>query len=122
MQGLGEVRQSRRWRSALAVNWNHLADLRSRGQRPGLLCVTTDFGRCRAQADAGAMVVVHKPGERLPVELLDGLNVELHLDDCSQAFRLARAWKAQGVEPALCSSWCRCERRMSICVPKDCLS
>jgi len=66
------------------------------------------------------MVVLHKPGEALPVELLDGLNVELYLDDCSQTFRLSKAWKAKGVQPSLCSAWCKCEQRMSICVSPNC--
>lgn len=102
------------------MNWTDLASLRARGQRPALLCVTTEFRRCREQAEAGAMVVVHKPGEPLPVELLEGLNIELHLDDCSQTFRLLKAWKARDVAPALCSAWCRCEGAMTIAISPNC--
>jgi hypothetical protein len=102
------------------MTWQELRTLRDRGQKPRLLCVTTDFRRCVDRAKSGAMVVVHRAGEALPVELLDGLNVELHLDDCSQTFRLAKAWKSWGVQPALCSAWCQCEGRMSICVSPNC--
>ena len=102
------------------MTFTELRALRNRGHKPALLCVTTDFRRCLDQAKAGAMIVTHKPGEPFPVELLDGLNVELHLDDCSQTFRLAKAWKARDVQPALCSAWCKCERRMSICVSPSC--
>lgn len=102
------------------MTWQELSALRERGQRPRTLCITTDFWRCREQADKGSMVVVHKPGKALPLELLEGLNVELHLDDCSQAFRLAKAMKARVIEWGNCASWCRCEQRMSICIAPDC--
>jgi hypothetical protein len=102
------------------MTWQELQALRDRGQKPALLCVTPDFRRCADRAKEGAMVVVHKAGEQLPVELLDGLNVELYLDDCSQTFRLAKAWKGREIQPALCSAWCHCEGRMTVSVSPDC--
>jgi hypothetical protein len=91
------------------VNWQDLRELRERGQRPVKLVVTTSWLRSAEQAAAGAMVVVHRSGEPFPVELLDGLDVELRLDDCAQATAVGRMLKGRAIQPSRVHTWCRCE-------------
>ncbi len=90
--------------------WSDLRQLRRQGLKPRLpLYVTTNFDNCREAAEIGAMVVVHKTGEKFEFELLRGLNVFLRLESCEQVSKVARRLRELDLRPASCQGWCRCE-------------
>lgn len=103
------------------MSWEDLRELRERGQRPALpVCVTTDFWRCRDRAEAGALVIVHKAGERFEAQLLDGLEVELFLDGCAQTSAVARLIREREVAPASVVAWCKCWGELGSFWNRDC--
>ena len=102
------------------MTWDDLRALRENGQRPLQLVVTTDWRRAAPLADAGAMVIVHRKGEPMPVELLEGLDVELRLDDCAQACAVARLVRSRDVAPACVRAWCSCDASVDTMWPYDC--
>jgi hypothetical protein len=72
----------------------------------------TDDGRpSRLLAEEGCMVILHKPGENFPVELLDGLRVWLFLRSCDRAQMVVRAMNHRGVQPVGVAAWCECSQR-----------
>jgi hypothetical protein len=89
--------------------WRPLAELRAAGLKPKLpVVVTTDLGVKRRKFGDGSLVIVHRPGERMPVALLDGIDVRLVLDRCDTAGAVYELMAARGVRPTSCSIWCRC--------------
>lgn len=108
----------------MSCTWGQLADLRANGKRPALtVFVTTDerYAR-RLMFDLGVMAILQKPGEPMPVELLEGLDVILWLDDCEQAAAVSRLVRRRGVTPASLRAWCRCDRELTVSVgPCDAL-
>jgi hypothetical protein len=61
----------------------------------------------------GVMAIVHKPGEPMPVELLDGLEVLFFLRDCGQSAAVLRLCRAKGLELAWYRCWCDCENLLT---------
>jgi hypothetical protein len=102
------------------MTWDDLRALRESGQKPLSLVVTTDWGRCRSLADAGAMVVVHRKGDPMPIELLAGLDVELRLDECRQACAVARLLRSKDISPATTRAWCACDGSVDSMWPYTC--
>ncbi len=95
------------------MTWNDLRELRRKGMRPSLPVVVSvdDFPPTGLFAEEGCMVIQHKPGEVLPVELLEGLMVWLFLRSCGRAQAVMRAMGNRGVK-ADCQAWCECMKRM----------
>lgn len=91
------------------MTFDDLRTLRETGQRPVKLVVTTSWTFC-GDIEPNAMVIVHRKGEAFPVELLQGLDVELRFDDCAQSTAVGRMLKAREIQPARMHVWCRCER------------
>lgn len=90
--------------------WSDLRELRRQGLKPRLpVYVTTHFDNCRSHAEEGAMVIVHKAGEKFEFDLLSGLDVCLRLDSCEQVSRVSRRLKELEIRPASALGWCRCE-------------
>lgn len=102
-------------------NWTDLAALRQSGRKPALpVVITTRYAKCLAQAAAGAMVIVQEKGKPIPVELLEGLDVELYLDDCAQATAVANIVRQHNVTPASFFVWCECEQWLDSRWNHDC--
>lgn len=105
------------------MNWDDLAELRARGQKPLLpVVVTTWPGPWRPHgrefSDAGVMVITHEPGKPMPVALLDGLSVILALENCGQTDAVCRMLRARGVK-ATVHGWCACYREFTV-APAPC--
>lgn len=101
----------------MICTWRQLAELRGRAQRPALtVFVTTKPWWAKRLVGVGAMTIVHKPGEPMPVGLLDGLHVILALEDCGQAQAVWRLMKRKEVFPAKCEAWCWCEEALTVSV------
>ncbi|HEX2652105.1 MAG TPA: hypothetical protein VHN11_00445 [Xanthobacteraceae bacterium] len=95
------------------MNWDDLRQMRAQGLKPALpLIVTVHADRvARTLADEGCGVIVHRSGDRLPVELLDGLWVWLFLGNCDRGQAVVRAMSAKQVRPAELLCWCECGKR-----------
>lgn len=105
----------------MAVNtWRDLATLRGRGQRPGLPVYVTDRPvLARNMRDVGCVAILHQSGERMPVELLKGLDVRLDFGCCELGGRVHRLMQAKGIS-ANVRAWCRCARAfVATCGPCD---
>lgn len=102
------------------MNWEDLRALREGGRRPHRLVVTTNWRYAAEHAADGAMVIVHAKGEPMPVELLDGLDVELRLENCEQACGVARLVKSREVIPSCVRTWCRCDDVTDTMWPHNC--
>jgi hypothetical protein len=98
------------------TTWAELRELRNAGLAPTLPVVITtrhDIWRLmRHLIEHGWLVVMHKPGDPFPVELLAGLDVVLFLDSCDQAQAVIRQLKERGVQVASLGAWCPCFQRM----------
>ena len=96
------------------MNWDDLRQMRAKGLRPSLpvIIATKPSNITRTLDEEGCGVIIHKPGERFHVELLDELRVWLFLDDCGRAQAIIRSMNSKGVHPAEFSAWCPCMRRM----------
>lgn len=100
--------------------WAELEAMRKQGMRPKQLIVASNFNMVRAQAEAGAMVVVHKRGEKFRPELLRGLDVLLHFENCNQTHAAVRLMREREQMPKACAAWCQCEGELSTCVWTSC--
>lgn len=104
----------------MAMTWDDLRALRELGQRPTLrLFVTTDELLARRMTWVGAAAIVHRAGEPMPVELLDGLDVILALGRCERAGAVKRLCDSEGVRFARLQAWCRCSRELTV-APHPC--
>lgn len=93
----------------MSVTWEHLRQLRANGQRPvHRLIVTNDPRFAYGFENLGAMCIVQRAGESMPVELLEGLDVLLWLKSCDQAAAVLRLCKARNVHLASLRTLCRC--------------
>lgn len=98
--------------------WEDLAQLRRNGQRPALRLIVTDRKRwCWNLHGVGCMTILHEPGNPMPLELLEGLDVILDFG-CERAALVSRAMRSKGVTPGLCEAWCRCGEHLTTCVGK----
>jgi hypothetical protein len=93
----------------VSATWEHLHALRQNGQRPAMkVIVTTNWRLAYGMDELGVMAIVHKRGEPMPVELLDGLSVIFWLNDCAQNEAVLRLIGAKGVRLADYECWCPC--------------
>lgn len=101
----------------MICTWGQLAQLRANGRRPALpVFVTTREWYARRLIGVGAMTIIHKPGEPMPVELLEGLEVILALESCEQASAVWKLMKRRESFPARCESWCWCDQSLTVSV------
>lgn len=99
--------------------WAELAELRRNGKKPALRIIVTDKKRmCWNLHGVGCMTILHGPGEPMPVELLEGLDVILWFANCERAALVWRAMRAKEIAPARCEAWCECSRELTNCVGK----
>lgn len=100
------------------ATWEQLRVLREAGRKPALMVViTTQRWFVRGWDQQGVMCILHRPGEKFPVELLEGLEVLVWLDNCDQTYALIRHMSLKGVQAknfhhvckcySCCDSWCR---------------
>lgn len=100
-------------------SWQELAELRRNGRRPALRVIVTDKKRmCWNLHGVGCMTILHIPGEPMPVELLEGLDVILWFDTCERAAAVSRSMRAKSVTPQRCEAWCECALELTTCVGK----
>lgn len=93
------------------ATWEQLHELRAAGKRPTYrVVVTTDPSFAHRVADPAVMCIVHKPGAAMPVELLEGLDVLLWLDNCDQCTAVLRLCRAKEIQPRDLRLWCSCFR------------
>lgn len=98
----------------MAMTWQDLRTLRSHGQRPALVTfVTTDERWARRLTDLGVAAIVHRAGQPMPVEILDGMDVILDLGSCERAAKVARLMAAKNVVAERMRSWCRCSHTLT---------
>lgn len=100
------------------MNWDDLAELRAKGQKPLLPVVITTWPQPwkphRGELfDAGVFVLTHEPGQAFHVKLLDGLRVILALDNCGQTASVARLLRKHGVTVESFHGWCACYREFT---------
>lgn len=100
------------------ATWADLRALRENGQRPAeMIVITTQRWFVRGWDQQGVMCILHRAGESLPVELLQGLEVMVWLDSCDQTYALIKHMNLRGVQTknfhhvckcySTCESWCR---------------
>jgi hypothetical protein len=106
-----------------AAQWDALHKLRLAGKRPAFpIFITSPYSRKFEEnlGAVGAMVIRHAPGERMPVELLDGLDVCLHFGNCDMGGRVVQLMRAKGVTPKSLKVWCNCGDGYTVsCGPCD---
>jgi hypothetical protein len=101
----------------LSATWDQLRALREDGLQPAMkLIVTTNSRHAYRMDDIGVMAIHHRKGEPMPVELLQGLDVLLLLDDCEQATAVLRLCRAKGVTLASFRAWCKCAQETTALV------
>ena len=74
------------------------------------LIVTTNKRFAWNMDEIGVMAIVHTPGEPMPVELLEGLEVLFMFADCGQSAAVLRLCTAKSVTLAWFRCWCECEK------------
>lgn len=96
----------------MICTWGQLAQLRAAGQRPAMtLIVSTSRRFAWNVGQLGAMTILQQRGEPMPVELLDGLDVIFHLDNCDQNAAVLRLMRSKGVIAGRAGQvrcWCKC--------------
>jgi hypothetical protein len=101
-------------------SWRQLQEMRSRGERPALPVIVTTSSRLEGNLrGVGALVIEHRPGERMPVQVLDGLRVILALDRCDRALAVKHLMDGRGVRCERVQAWCRCSKQLTA-VPTTC--
>jgi hypothetical protein len=108
------VAEARKVRNA---QWAALRKLRMQGKRPAFpVFITALFPRKFEEnlGAVGAMVIRHAPGEPMPVELLDGLDVCLHFANCEMGGRVVQAMRGKGVTPKSVQVWCNCANEYTV--------
>jgi hypothetical protein len=108
---------------SLQTPWDALRILRKQGKRPHFpVHVVSLFPRRfdDNMAAINVMVIRHNPGEPMPVELLDGLDVSLHFGNCEMGGRVVQMMRAKGVTPKSLKVWCNCGDGYTVsCGPCD---
>jgi hypothetical protein len=94
-------------------HWETLREMRARGRFPKLVIVT-DVAKMPLRG-TGDYVIDHRPGEPMPITLLDGLNVIFWFSRCLLAGRAAQLAQERGVKFARARSYCRCACSISVC-------
>jgi hypothetical protein len=99
--------------------WADLRALREDGRRPALPVFVTTAARFAGNLlDAGVAAILHAPGRRMPVDLLEGLDVILDLGPCGRAGAVRRLCDAHGVTCRL-TAWCACDGELTL-MPRPC--
>jgi hypothetical protein len=94
----------------MSATWDELRALRANGLQPAMRLVVTTNKRFAWNLDSiGVMAIVHTPGEPMPVELLEGLEVLFMFSDCGQSAAVLRLCNQRGVTLAWYRCWCECE-------------
>ncbi len=93
----------------MICTWQQLLELRSAGKRPTMKLVVTSSRRFAYGFDEiGVMAILHTRGEPMPVELLEGLQVIFHFEDCAQSSAVSRLLSTRGVTLEWYRFWCEC--------------
>lgn len=96
--------------------WADLAAMRARGERPKLpVFVTTGTRLSRNLYGVGALTIDVKSGDKMPVRLLDGLDVILVLDNCMQSVGVKHLMDERDCRAKRLRAWCRCGNELTIC-------
>lgn len=102
--------------------WDTLRMIRLHGKKPeSMVIVTTNAELPARMRGVGALVIHHKPGEVMPVKLLEGLDVILMLGTCGLASTVWKLCKTRGVKLASCRTWCNCAGLTTV-APMSCES
>lgn len=95
----------------MGMTWDDLADLRARGLKPELPVMVTDRPMyARNMEGVGCVAILHKSGERMPVNLLHGLDVWFTFARCELAGKVAALIRQRAVKPKSMRAWCHCHR------------
>lgn len=96
------------------MSWKELEAFRNRGLRPAFPVWLTDnknwMYRLRG---TGYMVIVHRPGEVMPLDLLAGMSVILAMG-CDRAAKVVQAMNNRQIEPESVMAWCPCTQRLVV--------
>lgn len=99
---------------AETTDWDALRLLRMGGKKPALpVIVTTKPHLPRRLEGVGCLVILHKAGEVMPVQLLEGLEVIFMFERCELATHVWRIAKAKGVK-FNAKTWCKCCDMLSV--------
>lgn len=102
------------------TDWDALRMMRLAGTKPALpVIVTTNEKLPQRLQGVGALVILHKAGEVLPIKLLDGLDVILMLERCELASHIWKMAKVKGVTFERLRTWCKCGSLLSL-LPLSC--
>lgn len=74
------------------------------------LIVTTSSRMAFGMDRIGVMVIVHRSGEPMPVELLEDLDVIFWLGDCDKNAAVLKLLNSRGVTVRAFKCWCDCEQ------------
>lgn len=104
------------------TDWDALRMLRMGGQKPTLpVIITTKPYLPRRLEGVGCMVILHKAGDVMPIQLLDGLDVIFFFDKCELTIHVERLAKAKEVTFGWAKTWCSCANLLSV-APMSCAS
>ena len=93
----------------MSATWDDLRALRQHGMVPAMKLVVTNSPRFAWPFhNIGVMAIVHRSGEPMPVELLDGMEVIFWFEHCGQSEAVLRLMREKGVNAAWYRCWCRC--------------
>jgi len=106
---------------AIESRWDILRELRRTGRKPAFPVFLTDSQRFLTNLEAtGCFVIHHRAGQRMPAELLEGLDVRLHFFKCDMGGRVKQFLDGKGVKPASLQVFCQCSGEYSVaCAPCD---
>lgn len=104
--------------------WTDLKALRDAGHRPaGALWVFSSREHWRLRAaliEVGSMVIDHDAQERIPSELLGGLDVLIMPASCAHVCELGREIREGKYPPKRCQVWCECSGALLPYAHGDC--
>jgi hypothetical protein len=93
--------------------WDALRQLRLGGRKPSLpVIVTTKRHLPQRLQGVGCLVIFHQPGEVMPVQLLEGLEVIFMFDRCELASRVWQLAQSRGVKFSA-KTWCNCAQTLN---------
>ena len=96
------------------MSWKELEAFRNRGLRPAFPVWLTDDKRWVYKLrGVGYMVIVHTPGEVMPLDLLRGMSVILAMG-CDRAARVVQALTNREIECESVMAWCRCTKSLVV--------
>jgi hypothetical protein len=103
-----------------SADWDALRAMRMAGQKPALaVIVTSKIQLPKRLEGVGCMVILHRAGEVMPIDLLEGLDVLFFFDKCELVGHVWRLAKAKEVTFARCRAWCTCASMPTI-LPMAC--